>query len=530
MSGLTGSQIVAGRESRGGLETFRAHDPRDGAELPGEFHEATTDEIDRALDAARHAHESWRRAPRESRARLLEAIAAEIEAIGEILTARATAETGLPAARLEAERGRTVGQLRLFAATVRDGAHLEARIDRALPDRRPLPRPDLRSMMVPLGPVAVFGASNFPLAFSVAGGDTASALAAGCPVVVKGHPAHPGTSELVGRAITRAVAAVEAPAGLFSLLQGRGPAVGEGLVTHPATRAVGFTGSFAGGRALCALAATRAEPIPVFAEMGSVNPVVLLPGALAERGAELATAIAASATLGVGQFCTQPGLLLALAGEATERFAAALAAAFEGAAEAPMLHEGIAAAFAAGCGRLERSGARRVAGAEAARRDSWGRPRLYRADYGEVESREDWHEECFGPSSLLVVCDDAVELLEALGRLPGQLTATLHAGAADEELAASAAERLEERAGRVLFAGVPTGVEVSPAMVHGGPWPASSDARSTSVGTAAVRRFLRPICWQDAPPTRLPPELRDEAAGTLPRLVDGRPEAGPPRT
>jgi 2,5-dioxopentanoate dehydrogenase len=507
---IRGDQWIAGEASREEkAATFCARNPVSGEELPGSFAEAGAAEIDRALQRAAEVHREWRFVERERRAALLEAAATQIEALGEELVQRACAETGLPRGRIEAERGRTTGQLRLFASTVRDDGHLDLRIEPGDPDRQPLPRPDLRSMLLPVGPVAVFGASNFPLAFSVAGGDTAAALAAGCPVVVKGHPSHPGTSELVARALNAAVAEVGAPAGLISMLQGASHAVGEGLVTHPETRSVAFTGSLQGGRALCELAARRSRPIPVFAEMGSVNPVFFLPGALAADPEGLAEAFFGSVTLGVGQFCTNPGLAIVRSGEAAERFAAALVAQAESAAPGTMLHRGIAEGFAAAAQALQGRGAERLgSGAELREGHAGARPAIFRVSGARFLAEPDLADECFGPSTLLVVCDSEAEIAEIVRALPGQLTATLHAGVGDEEQAAALTPDLVEAVGRLLFGGFPTGVEVSPAMVHGGPWPASSDARFTSVGTAAIRRFLRPVCWQNAPEALLPPELR----------------------
>ncbi|MEM7152448.1 MAG: aldehyde dehydrogenase (NADP(+)) [Myxococcota bacterium] len=510
-------QSIAGAFETGVGESFSAVDPRDGSTLAGSFHEATADQIDRALEAAAAAHRQWRRAPRERRARLLEAIAAGLEGLGDTLIDRASAESGLPKARITGECGRTTGQLRLFATVVREGAYLQAHIDRVAQD--------LRRMEMPVGPVVVFGASNFPLAFSVAGGDTASALAAGCPVVAKAHPAHPGTSELVAEVIAKAVAEVEAPPGLFSCVQGRSHTVGERLVMHPAARAVGFTGSLAGGRALYALAAGRPEPIPVFAEMGSINPVVLLPGALERDAVGEAEGLFGSLTMGVGQFCTNPGLVLVLAGASTEAFLTKLTALATEAQPATMLHSGIAQAYTRGITSLAGAGAKALVDTAVVQSDHAAvRPVVWRVSATDLSTTEALREECFGPSTVVAVAEDQEQLLAAVQSLSGQLSATLHATEADQALVDTLLPELEERAGRVLFGGMPTGVAVVSAMQHGGPWPASSDARFTSVGTGAIARFTRPVCWQDAPAAQLPVELRDENPG-IPRRVDGKPEA-----
>ena len=449
-------------------------------------------------------------------------LAAAIEALGEELIERAMSESGLPAARLAGERARTVGQLRLFARVVRDGAWQDARIDPALPERQPLPRPDLRLRQVALGPVAVFGASNFPLAFSVAGGDTASAWAAGCPVVVKGHPAHPGTSELVGRAIQKAVAACGLPEGVFSLLTGTAHELGAALVADPRIMAVGFTGSRAGGLALVRIAAARPVPIPVYAEMSAVNPVLLLPAALAARAEELARGFVASLTLGAGQFCTNPGLLLAIAGPDLDRFVAAAAAALAQVPAATMLTPGIHAAYERGVDAFA-ARAELVARGGAGQGPHACRAALLATDARSFAAEPALAHEVFGAAALLVRCADAAELVALVEGLEGQLTATLQLDPADHPLARRLLPLLERRAGRILAQGWPTGVEVGHAMVHGGPYPATSDGRTSSVGTLAIRRFLRPVCYQDLPDDLLPPALQAANPQGLPRLVDGVP-------
>ena len=479
--------------------------------------------MDQACALAWGAFDEFRETSVETRAAFLEVIAEQILALGDELLERAMAESGLPLARLTGERGRTVGQLRLFADELRSGGWLGIRVDPPLPERKPLPRSDLRQRKVPLGPVAVFGASNFPLAFSVAGGDTASALAAGCPVVVKGHPAHPGTGDLVAQAIVKAVEACDLPPGVFSLLNGNSNELGGALVAHPLIKAVGFTGSRGGGLALMKIAGERADPIPVYAEMSSINPVVLLPGALAERADKLAKEFVGSLSLGVGQFCTNPGLVIALDGPDLERFVASAALALEGVAPAVMLTPGIHGAYEKGVQRLlDHPTVQTTArGAEATGKHC-GRGALFAVSALDVFKNPDVTHEVFGPSSVVVRCGDETQLLEVLEHLEGQLTATLHLTPQDEALAARLVPVLERKAGRLLANGWPTGVEVSHAMVHGGPFPATSDGRSTSVGTLAIDRFLRPVCYQDFPDALLPPSLRGDALAVRPRRLDGR--------
>jgi NADP-dependent aldehyde dehydrogenase len=417
-----------------------------------------------------------------------------------------------------------VGQLRLFAEVVREGSWCEARIDTALPERTPLPRPDLRSVLVPLGPVVVFGASNFPLAFSVAGGDTASAFAVGCPVVVKGHPAHPGTGELVAGAIYRALQGVGLPAGIFSFLQGRSHGLGQALVQHPKTRAVGFTGSHRGGRALLDAANARLEPIPVFAEMSSLNPVFVLPGALRERGRQIAQGLKNSLTMGVGQFCTKPGLVFVAPGEGLAAFREELALAIQGAPCGTMLHTGISGAFASGLEQvLSLPGVSALARAEVsgAAAPALGRPVVLEASAEAFASQSLLREELFGPASLLVETKDGDGFGQLAACLEGQLTATVHATESDLAGAEDLLAILERKAGRVLLNGFPTGVEVCHAMQHGGPYPASSDGRFTSVGTAALRRWVRPVCYQNFPGHALPAEVQNENPLGLLRLVNG---------
>ena len=524
--GLTG-ELIVGSERVRSATTFAPRQTSTGQSLSPPFYAADKGIVDRACDLAWSAFEPYRELGFERRARFLEAIADEIVALGDELLSRACSESGLPLARLTGERARTANQLRLFATEVRNGGWLGLRVDPALPDRQPLPRSDLRQYKVPLGPVAVFGASNFPLAFSVAGGDTAAALAAGCPVVVKGHPAHPGTSELVAQAIVAAVNACGMPRGVFSLLNGESHELGAALVRHPRIKAVGFTGSRAGGLALVKIASERPEPIPVYAEMSSINPVVLLPAALASRTEALAKEFVGSLTLGTGQFCTNPGFLIAVNGPDLDRFIAAAAATLSQVPTSVMLTAGIHAAYESGVDRLLQHARVRVIGRGADPQSlSCGRAALFEVDAAAVLEHREITEEVFGPSSMIVRCANEEELLGVLGQLEGQLTATLHFLEPDVHLARRLLKVLEGKVGRLIANGWPTGVEVSHAMVHGGPFPATSDGRSTSVGTLAIDRFLRPVCYQGFPDSLLPAPLRSEEFTSNPHRYDGEYRTG----
>ncbi|KMO84209.1 Alpha-ketoglutaric semialdehyde dehydrogenase [Mycolicibacterium chubuense] len=518
---LTGQMIIAGVPVSGTGTEIRGFDPAGDRPLDPPYRYGDADHVDTACAAAAEAFGPYRATTSEQRAQFLEAIAANIEAIAEALVTRAVAESGLPQARLTGEIGRTTGQLRLFADVLREGSWTGARIDPALPDRSPLPRPDIRQRSIPLGPVAVFSASNFPLAFSVAGGDTASALAAGCPVVVKGHDAHPGTSELVARAITDAVAATGMPAGTFSLLFGFGPELGVTLVTDPRIKAVGFTGSRSGGKALVAAAATRPEPIPVYAEMSSINPVFLLDGALTSRGADLGRAFVASLTMGSGQFCTNPGLVVAVDGPGLDTFVAAATDALAASPATPMLTPQIARNYAAGVETLTQT-AQLIGRGETADQENACRAALFTTDARSFLASDELQTEVFGSSSLIVRCADVAEMHAVAAGVEGQLTATVHADDADLDTARSLLPLLELKVGRILFGGWPTGVEVCHAMVHGGPSPATSDSRTTSVGARAIERYLRPVCYQNVPASLLPSAIADGNPDRLWRRIDGR--------
>lgn len=518
---INGDMLIGATAVHGGAPTFHAINPATGLEIEPPFGTATTADAERACMLAQQAFDSYRDTTLDQRAEFLEQIAQNILDLGPTLINRAMQESGLPQGRIEGERGRTVGQLRLFAKVVRDGRWLGAALDSALPDRTP-PRPDLRLRKIGLGPVVVFGASNFPLAFSVAGGDTASALAAGCPVVVKAHGAHPGTSELVGKAIQAAVASSALPEGVFSLIYGDGRTIGQALVAHPAIKAVGFTGSRQGGMALVRSAARRDEPIPVYAEMSSINPMFLLPDAMAQRANRIGSAFVDSLTLGSGQFCTNPGLVIALEGEALDTFCDSAITALQGKAAGTMLTPGIYAAFNDGVERLiKAAGVTLLARGHGGTGACAGRAALFITDAATFLSRPELEAEIFGASALIVRCHGTSQFQQIAEYLDGQLTATMFLTENDRAIAETLLPTLERKAGRILINSYPTGVEVSHAMVHGGPFPATSDSRSTSVGASAIDRFLRPICYQGLPPWLLPAALQNNNPLNLWRVRDG---------
>ncbi|WP_213989384.1 aldehyde dehydrogenase (NADP(+)) [Sodalis sp. dw_96] len=517
---VIGGQFIAGDRVAAGRDIIRSLCAATGEPTGYAYYQATAEEARQAAQAAADAFPAYSQTDSAERARFLTAIADEIDALDENFLQLAHLETALPLPRLQGEKARTSGQLRLFAQLLARGDTENVRIDTALPERRPLPRPDLRQYQLALGPVAVFGASNFPLAFSTAGGDTASALAAGCTVVFKAHSGHPATAEGIAMAIERARVAQNLPAGVFNMIFG--DLIGAELVQAPAIQAVGFTGSLKGGRALCDLAARRPQPIPVFAEMSSVNPLLVLPNALNVRGEQIARDLVASFTLGAGQFCTKPGLIIAVAGEAFDRFINQLAQWVNDAPPQFMLHAGILENYRQGVARWDRHPALRQL-AEGKTAANQAASRLYQGDKALLLSAVDpvLQEEVFGPLAAVVAVDNLEELLAVLDHLQGQLTATLLAEPADLPLTSPLCRRLLHKAGRVLFNGYPTGVEVSDAMVHGGPWPATSDAHGTSVGTLAISRFQRPVCLQNWPAELLPPPLLDANPLNLLRLVNG---------
>jgi len=521
---LTGEMLIGFSSIRGNQGSQRALNPATHVEIADPvFGMGGSTEVEQAATLAAQAFDPYRNLPLEKRAAFLEAIADNILGLGEALIERAHAETGLPVARLQGERGRTVGQLRLFAQVVRDGHFLNAVIDPAQPQRTPLPRADLRLVKIALGPVAVFGASNFPLAFSVAGGDTASALAAGAPVIAKAHSAHLGTCELVGRAIQQAAKDQGLPEGVFSLLFGAGRSLGEALVAHPSIKAVGFTGSRQGGLALLRIANARPEPIPVYAEMSSINPVFVLPGALTSRAEAIAAAFADSLTLGAGQFCTNPGLVLAVDGPDLSRFLQSASAALAVKAAQTMLTPGIHAAYRDATAQADGiAGVEKIAqGLPAGDQSNAAQAALYVTDAQRLLSTPELLSEMFGPASVVVRARNLEELLQVAEHLEGQLTATLQLDAADHDTARRLLPILERKAGRILVNGFPTGVEVCHAMVHGGPFPSTSNAMFTSVGATAIDRFLRPVCYQDMPDALRPDALKDANPLGLRRMTDG---------
>jgi NADP-dependent aldehyde dehydrogenase len=523
---LTGHMLIGQHTVAGNREAIRGINPATDAVLEPAYAGGSAEHVEQACALAWAAFDAFRETPLNVRAEFLESIAAEIEALGDELIDRAMAETGLPRPRLLGERGRTCQQLRMFARTVRAGEWLDVRVDNAQPDRQPMPRSDLRQRQIALGPVAVFGASNFPLAFSVAGGDTASALAAGCPVIVKAHSAHPGTSELVGRAVARAVKTCGLPDGVFSLLYGSGREVGIALVRDPRIKAVGFTGSRSGGLALMQAAQARPEPIPVYAEMSSINPVLLFPAALQKRTQALAEGFVASLTLGAGQFCTNPGLVIALKNTALDSFIAATAERIKNSPAQTMLTPGIFKAYESAVNALDENPRANVAAiGQIGSGPNQGQAQVFVSDAADFLADHNLQGEAFGAASLIVQCASVDEMRQVTERLEGQLTATLHLDDEDLDHARALLPTLERKAGRLLVNGWPTGVEVCDAMVHGGPFPATSDSRTTSVGTAAILRFLRPVCYQDFPDSLLPTALKHANPLHLSRLLDGHREA-----
>ncbi|MDH1282396.1 aldehyde dehydrogenase (NADP(+)) [Pseudomonas chengduensis] len=519
MLSLTGHNYIGGERRAAGTVEHKSLDASSGEALPYTFIQATPEEVDAAAQAAAAAYPIYRNLSAVRRAEFLEAIADEIDALGDDFVALVCRETALPAARIQGERGRTSGQMRLFAKVLRRGDFYGARIDRALPDRQPLPRPDIRQYQIGVGPVAVFGASNFPLAFSTAGGDTASALAAGCPVVFKAHSGHMATAECVADAVIRAAEKTGMPKGVFNMIFGGG--VGELLVKHPAILAVGFTGSLKGGRALCDMAAARPQPIPVFAEMSSVNPVIVLPGALKARGATVAKELAGSVVMGCGQFCTNPGLVIGIRSAEFSDFVAGLADAIAAQPAQTMLNAGTLRSYAGGLAQLNaHAKVTHLAGNEQS--GNQAQPQLFKADVSMLlEGDHLLQEEVFGPTTIVVEVADSAELTRALQSMHGQLTATLIAERDDLIAFRDLLPLLEVKAGRVLLNGYPTGVEVCDSMVHGGPYPATSDSRGTSVGTLAIHRFLRPVCYQNYPDEVLPEALQNANPLGIQRLVDG---------
>ena len=520
---LSGQNFIGFERKASGEKKLQAFSTVRQTDLPGDFRIATEQEISEAVDKAAAAFEVYRKTSFAERANFLDAVADEILALGDALIERCHLETGLPEARITGERGRTVGQLKLFATLLREGSFVEAIIDTALPERKPLPRADLRRMLCPIGPVAVFAASNFPLAFSTAGGDTASALAAGCPVVVKAHSSHLGTNELIATAIVKAAQASNMPDGVFSSLIGEGSKLGQQLVKHPHIKAVGFTGSFRAGMSLLKAAVNeREEPIPVYAEMSSINPVLVLPRKIELESDAVVTQLAASITLGVGQFCTNPGLVFVVKDANTEAFIQNLARALEKVPAAAMLNETICSAYYKERQELQsQEGVSAVLPGGEKNSEYKAGASLFQTSAANLIENKVLQNEVFGPASLVVVCQDEKELKKALQALHGQLTGTVIGTPDDVQQYQDCIDVLVQRVGRLDYNGVPTGVEVSHAMMHGGPFPATTFAHFTSVGTEAIKRFLRAVCYQDCPSEFLPEALQDENPLGLMRKVNG---------
>jgi 2,5-dioxopentanoate dehydrogenase len=520
---LSGKSIIGFGEGSTKGTIFRAHNPVTGEALAPDFYSASGDEVNEAVRLAHEAFAIYSRTSGREKANFLRNIAANVEAIAEEVIERCGLETALPKARLQSETARTCGQLRLFAQLVQEGSWLMARMDRADPDRKPLPKPDIRSVLRPLGPVVIFGASNFPLAFSVAGGDTASALAAGNPVIVKAHSAHPGTGELVGRAVQNAVRQCGLPEGVFCLLFGGGSEVGIGLMKHPWVKAGGFTGSRTAGKVLMNVAASRPEPIPFYAEMSSTNPVFILPGALRQNAEKIATGLHASFTLGAGQFCTKPGMVFMPEGADASRFSAKLQEMVVGSAPFHLLTPVIRSSYRAGLSsRLTKTNVKLIAEADRTAGAELGvGAALFDTDAQSFLNNPDLAGEIFGPATLLVRHSAREQVLQIAHELEGHLTATMQGTEEDLREFSDLVAILEGKVGRLIFNGFPTGVEVCHAMVHGGPFPATSDGRSTSVGTQAIYRFCRPVCYQGFPESALPDELKDDNPLGIWRMVDG---------
>lgn len=518
---LTGTSIIGSGRGDQTSDTFRAFNPTNGEQVEPVFFSATLDELDRAAELADVARIPFGNTTGRERAKFLRKIADNIESLGETLIVRASLETALPNARFIGERGRTCGQLRMFADLLDEGSWVDARIDTAIPDREPVPKPDVRSMLRPIGPVAVFCASNFPLAYSVAGGDTASALAAGCPVIVNAHIAHPGTAELTGLAVAAAVEECGMPEGVFSLLFSGGYEIGQALVKHPAIKAVGFTGSRRGGRALMDIAAARPEPIQVYAEMSSVNPTFILRNAIEQRGESIVAGLHTSVTTGAGQFCTKPGLVFLQSGESSDDFAAKFQDLIRDTAPPSLLTKGIRNSYVEGSTHRQKEVTSFVENDERGLDGFAVNPAVFEVDGTDFLNKPDLSDEIFGPATLLIRSNDHEEMLAIARSLEGQLTASVHGTEADLAEYADLVAILETKAGRLIFNGFSTGVEVCPSMVHGGPYPATSDSRSTAVGTRAIERFSRLVCFQNFPDASLPDELKDANPLGIWRMLNG---------
>jgi len=519
---ITGKNYIGNTLSAEGNKTYKTFNPQLNIENEHTFYEATSDEINEAVELAAKAFKSFRHTSGKQKADFLNAIADEILALDDELINVYRSESGLPEGRAKGERGRTVFQLRSFADLVAEGSWVEATIDTAIPDRQPLPKSDIRKMNIPLGPVVVFGASNFPLAYSTAGGDTAAAFAAGCPVIVKSHPMHAGTGELVASAIIKAANKTNMPNGVFSNLNSSGIEVGVQLVKHPEVKAVGFTGSIRGGRALLDLAAQREEPIPVFAEMGSINPVIMLPNALKNRSESLAKTYASSITLGTGQFCTNPGLIIGIKGNDLTNFISTLANEIVKIEPSCMLHPNIYGAYESNKAKaLAQPELSVVANYDTDVKENYARQAITTVEGKTFLANTTLHQEVFGPFSMVVQCENVEQMEAIISNLEGQLTGTLIADGEAEQYS-NIISALQNRVGRLIYNGVPTGVEVCPSMVHGGPYPASTDSRFTAVGINSIKRWVRPFSFQDWPNQLLPDELKNENPLGISRNVDGK--------
>ncbi len=519
---IKGENYIGDTRSAKGNVTFKTFNPQLNIENNAIFTEATEEEIHEAAILAKEAFKTYKTFSGHKKAEFLRAIADEIEALGDTLLEVYSSESGLPAGRAQGERGRTLGQLRAFATHIETGNWVEASIDTPQPDRKPLPKVDLRKMLMPIGPIAVFGASNFPLAFSTAGGDTASALAAGCPVIVKSHPMHAGTGEMVASAVLKAAQKTGMPNGVFSNLNSSGIEVGQALVKHPIIKGVGFTGSIKGGRALYDLAAARPEPIPVFAEMGSINPVVLLPEALKKGAANWAKTYAGSITLGAGQFCTNPGLLLGIKSDDLNIFASVLADEIVKVQPTCMLHPNINGAYNTNKETaLGQSDVEVLANYKTTVKDNYAQQTVARVSGRSFLENPTLHQEVFGPYSILVECENEAQLEKIIDQLEGQLTGTIIGTPTELSEKSNIISALQNRVGRLIYNGVPTGVEVCPSMQHGGPYPATTDSRFTAVGVNAIKRWARPVSFQSWPNELLPDELKNENPLGLLRVVDG---------
>ncbi len=520
---ITGKNYIGKELSAKGDDTYTTFDPKQNQKTEWTFHEATQEEIDAAVAKAHKAFQTYKSFSGKKKAEFLTAIAEEIEAIGDPLIEAYTKESGLPEGRAKGERGRTMGQLKAFADLLKEGSWVEATIDTAQPDREPMPKTDIRKMLLPIGPIAVFGASNFPFAFSTAGGDAASALAAGCPVIVKSHPMHSGTGELISSAVIKAAERTGMPDGVFSNLNSSGIEVGQQLVLHPRIKGVGFTGSRKGGTALYNLANERKEPIPVFAEMGSINPVVALPSALSEKGDDWAQQYAGSIMLGAGQFCTNPGLILGIKSNGLDGFIETLGKEIEKLEPSCMLHPNIHSNYEKGKQELSGQGGTNVVAAyEAEVAPNVAQQKLLTVNGSNFLKNPKLHQEVFGPFSIVVRCADSEELEQVLDQLEGQLTGTILGNAGEIKKYDNIVDALQNRVGRIIFNGVPTGVEVCPSMQHGGPFPATTDSRFTSVGTSAIKRWVRPVSFQNWPAASLPEALQDDNPLGISRIVNGK--------